>query len=120
MSINIKLVDIYRWRDDHWMSPYGTHSTKEIGYSRVIECPNIESVRFSHTDVRRGFFSDTATSYDAVKYGERIYKLTYDIKDKEWLGERIEYLGCQGPHYVDFEKKIREKFGEPDFVRSVA
>ena len=113
MSVTIELVRRFVCKNNHWMTPY-TPDT-ELCYRKKIEVPDIESVRFKHTEVERGIFSNTVQTYDAVRYGDTIYRLSYDIKNCHWIGEIKWTSPPQSAHFRDFSQEVKEAHQSTDW-----
>ena len=105
--VTIKLREIVHCDQRHWMLNNGIVKVVAI---REVEVPSIEEAKFVHTDIRRGIFSDTCRTYDAVRFGDDVYKLQYDIKHGEWIGENERYSPSQSMHCVDYVSDYRKKF----------
>ena len=76
---------------------------------KQIDIDRIEDIKFVHSNVRYGFFSDTVTTFDAIRFDGEIYRLIYDIGTKEWYAEREIKSPPQTAYYVDYVRLFKEK-----------
>jgi hypothetical protein len=65
--------------------------------SKDIEVTSIAAIKFHHTNIERGFITDTYDTYDAIRYAGVIYRIEYEIKEEKWIASRVSTEGHQGP-----------------------
>ena len=88
---------------DHFMIP-----GKECTFKRWIAVEDLESVKFVHTRVTRCLFSSESDTFTAVRYGDMIFRLSYDLERSTWKA-RLRKTFTQGAHQSDYVKEFREK-----------
>ena len=93
---------------NHWMTPNA--SPEILCYQREFEINDINEVKFQHTDIERGIFSDTTKTYDAVQYDGIVFALRYDLKEGTWVGVCEWQSPAQQMYGRDYGRIIREKF----------
>lgn len=79
---------------------------KIVTGTREAEVPSIEAVSFQHTKPGR-LFRDAET-FTAVRFGDDIFRLQFDLKTQEWTGRCVEYSPSQGAYFVDHESEAKE------------
>jgi hypothetical protein len=81
----------------HWML-----YSRTIGiFRKTISISDLEVAKFTHTKVSRCLFSSTSESYTAIRYGDGIYRLFYDVAADKWRATR-KLTFNQGAHQVDY------------------
>jgi len=97
--VKIKLRETVHCDQRHWMLNEGWRT---VIAEKTVEVPSIEAVKFVHTQVNKGLFSDTTRTFDAVRYGDDVYALSFDTKTGEWVGEKESYSPSQSMYCVDY------------------
>ena len=93
-------------RRDHWM--LYSEPDEIINSYKTVNVPYIKDAIFEHQEIVGGLLRDTAIKYQAVRHGDEIFKVFFDLKTGTWTGELTVYSPRQGTYFHDYAPKVRE------------